>query len=144
MAKSKEILTEKSLSYRSADDKNIMVLIAALREGISYPFFVSVSRQVPFSESEWAVFLNLSERTLQRYKQEKKSFEPIHSEKIMQVVMLYKYGVEVFGSAEKLDLWLNAANLALDNKKPKEFLDNSFGINLVKDELTRIEYGVLA
>jgi putative toxin-antitoxin system antitoxin component (TIGR02293 family) len=144
MAKPKEILPAKTLSYHAADDKNILLLIAAVREGISYPYFVSVSRQSPFSESEWALFLNLSERTLQRYKREKKSFEPVQSEKIMQVMMLYKYGVEVFGSSEKLDLWLSAPNLALGDKKPKEFLDNSFGISMVKDELTRIEYGVLA
>jgi hypothetical protein len=28
--------------------------------------------------------------------------------------------------------------------KPKMLLDNSFGINMLRDELTAIEYGILA
>ena len=58
--------------------------------------------------------------------------------------MLYKKGTEVFGTKEKFNSWIETENLALGKIKPKQLLDNTFGINLLKDELTRIEYGVLA
>ena len=45
---------------------------------------------------------------------------------------------------EKLNTWLETKNIMLGGVKPKDLLDNTFGISLVKDELTRIEYGVLA
>jgi len=57
---------------------------------------------------------------------------------------LYKYGIEVFGNEEKFTTWLETKNLVLDGKKPKEMLDSNFNINLVRDELVRIEHGIFA
>ena len=70
--------------------------------------------------------------------------DEIQSEKILEIVLIYKKGIDVFGNAEKFNSWLETENLALGKNKPKSFLDSSFGINLLKDELTRIEYGILA
>ena len=137
-------LSHKSISYNSVDDKDILVLIHAIREGIKFSFFISLAEKSPFSLNEWSGFLHISERTMQRYRKEKKSFEPIHSEKILEITLLYKFGIEVFGNKEKFNIWLETQNLALGGIKPKELLDNTFGIALLKDELTRIEYGVLA
>ena len=81
---------------------------------------------------------------MQRYKKEKKSFDPIYSEKILEVTLLYNLGAEVFGNKDKFNTWLETKNLALGRIKPKGLLDNTFGIGLLKDELTRIEYGTLA
>lgn len=67
-------------------------------------------------------------------------------EKIMEKELnsLYQYGIEVFGNEDKFSAWLATKNPTLGNIKPKELLDDDAGINLLKDELTRIEYGVLA
>jgi putative toxin-antitoxin system antitoxin component (TIGR02293 family) len=58
--------------------------------------------------------------------------------------MLYYYGIEVFGGQERFNTWLTTKNTALGGIKPKDLLDSSFGIQMLKDELTRIEHGVLA
>jgi len=81
---------------------------------------------------------------MQRYKKESGTFGAVSSEKIVEITMLYKYGVSVFGEKQKFDTWLNIKNVALGGIKPKELLDTSFGIGLLKDELSNIEYGVLA
>ncbi|QCR21874.1 antitoxin Xre/MbcA/ParS toxin-binding domain-containing protein [Pontibacter sp. SGAir0037] len=133
-----------SLSYKLVDDKDVFMLISAVREGITYAIFNSIAIRFPFSTAEWSNFLHLSERTFQRYKKEKRTFDPLHSEKILEIILVYNKGIEVFGEKEKFDAWLDATNVALGGVKPKELLDNTFGINLLKDELTRIEYGVLA
>jgi putative toxin-antitoxin system antitoxin component (TIGR02293 family) len=143
MAKSTDIL-EKNLTYKSVDDRNIFILMDAIKAGIKFTYFISITKQSPFSLSEWSGFLQLSERTMQRYKREKGKFDPIQSEKILEILLLYKLGIEVFGNNEKFSAWLGAKNMALGSKKPIELLDNSFGISLLKDELTRIEHGVLA
>lgn len=132
------------LSYSSVDDKSILKLIDMVRQGIKFSNFTELVKSSPFNINEWSDFLHLSERTMQRYKKEKATFGNIHSEKILQITLLFKYGVDVFGDKKKFNAWLETDNLALGRLKPKELLDNSFGIDLIKDELTRIEHGVLA
>ncbi len=133
-----------TISYSSVDDRDILQLISTIRQGIKYALFISLAEKSPFSLNEWSGFLHISERTMQRYKKEKKSFDPIYSEKILEVTLLYKFGADVFGSNEKFNSWLETKNIMLGGVKPKDLLDNTFGISLVKDELTRIEYGILA
>jgi putative toxin-antitoxin system antitoxin component (TIGR02293 family) len=142
MAKALDI--DSAISYTSVDDRDILQLITTIRQGIKYALFISLAEKSPFSLNEWSGFLHISERTMQRYKKEKKSFDPIYSEKILEVTMLYKFGADVFGSNEKFNTWLETKNIMLGGAKPKDLLDNTFGISLVKDELTRIEYGILA
>lgn len=131
-------------SYNSVDDKNILAIIDAVRTGISVSDFENVTRNIPFSVAEWATFLQLSERTIQRAQKDNKSFQPIHSERIVELVMLYEFGIEVFGEKENFDIWLNSKSIALGGRTPKELFDTRFGVNMVKDELGRIEHGVLA
>lgn len=132
------------VTYNSIDDKNVLSLIEIVRQGIKYPTFSVFASKSPFSLFEWSTFLHLSERTMQRYQREKRTFDSLQSEKILEIVLLYKKGIEVFGNADKFNSWLETENLVLGKIKPKMLFDNSFGINLLKDELIRIEYGVLA
>ena len=135
---------DNSITFESVDDRNVLELIETIRKGLNFSVFTKLANISPFSSVEWSKYLHLSERTMQRYKKEKKSFDALQSERILQIVLLNKLGLEVFGSQEKYNHWLETDNLALGKIKPKDLLDNSFGISLLKDELTRIEYGVLA
>jgi putative toxin-antitoxin system antitoxin component (TIGR02293 family) len=137
-------ITQKNITYGSTDDKDVIHLIKATRLGVTFHLFITVANKTPFSLAEWAAYLKMSERTMQRHKREKKSFDPIYSDKILQITLVYNLGTEVFGDKEKFNTWLETQNLALGGIKPKELLDNTFGIGLLKDELTRIEHGVLA
>jgi putative toxin-antitoxin system antitoxin component (TIGR02293 family) len=143
MAKALQI-TVNDISYNATDDKDVIKFIKAVRLGIAFALFHDFAKKTPFSLAEWSTFLNMSERTMQRHKREKKVFDPIYSEKILQITLLYNLGTEVFGDKKKFNTWLETQNLALGGIKPKEFLDNTFGIGLLKDELTRIEHGILA
>jgi len=137
-------VNESVLSFSQSDDHSILSLIKTIRMGIKYLIYNDIVKNSPFTMQDWSHFLQLSDRTMQRYKKEKKSFDPIHSEKILGIVMLYNKGVEVFGNKEKLNIWLETKNLAIGGVTPKSFLDSSFGIQLIKDELIRIEHGILA
>ena len=143
MGKTSNILS-KEISYDSVGDMDILKFISAIREGIKYNFFTNYAKKSPFTIPEWSYFLNISERTMQRYKKESRTFDSQQSERIVQIALLYSFGVKTFGNKTKFNSWLETENLALGHVKPKELLDNSFGINLLKDELTRIENGILA
>jgi putative toxin-antitoxin system antitoxin component (TIGR02293 family) len=132
-------------NYQSMDDKGVLLFIDTVRKGISSKYFFSeVVKTFNFDISFWANFLQLSERSLQRYEKENKVFDRDQSEKILELTMLHNYGIEVFGNEENFNKWLEFKNLALGGIKPVDLLDTRSGITLIKDELTRIEHGVLA
>ncbi|MCX8019084.1 MAG: DUF2384 domain-containing protein [Chitinophagaceae bacterium] len=121
------------------------LIIKAIQKGIPYSFFKTLRETAPFSETEWASFLNLSAKSLQRYKQSPRyHFRPIHSEKIIQIAEVTKAGLDVFGDIGKFRLWLDTPNFALGNRKPVELLKDSYGKELMLGELTRINHGILA
>lgn len=126
------------------NERSILQVIKTVREGIRYATFIDISKDMPFSGSEWAHFLHVSERTMLRYKNDNLIFDSLQTEKVLQLSMIYEKGLDVFGEKVYLDIWLNTQNVALGGLKPKELLDNSFGIKLIEDELVRIEHGVLA
>lgn len=137
------VTVKKQITY---DDflTNKMLIIAAIRTGIPYTLFDLIQDYTPFTENDWADFLDISTKSLQRYKlASKHQFKPIHSEKIIEMAEVTKVGLDVFGSMEKLKLWLNTPNFALGNLKPIELLKDSYGKELVVCELTRINHGIL-
>ncbi len=132
------------ISYETVNEKDVFYLIQAARHGIGYSRFATLAKSFPFTVSDWSGFLHVSERTLQRYQKEEKTFDPVSSERIIEITLLYKQAVSVFGNRKKLDIWIDEPNLALGGSKPKDLLDSSLGVQLVRNELQRIEYGILS
>lgn len=125
---------------------NKLLIIAAIREGIPYTLFDSIQEYTPFTENDWANFLDISTKSLQRYKAKSStefSFKPIHSEKIIEITEVTQLGLDVFGNIDKFRLWLKTPNFALGNLKPIDLLKDSYGKELVMTELTHINYGIL-
>lgn len=133
----------KSKLYKHPDD-DTFDLTSMVREGVPFPYFTKLSNQIHFGFEDWSSYLHLSERTIQRYKKENKSFDPLYSERILQIELLYKKGADVFGVADNFFTWMDTISVALGNIKPKEMLDTLFGINAIYDELGRIEHGIFA
>ena len=121
-----------------------MLIVHSIREGIPYRLFRLIREKTPFSEEEWAEILNISTKTLQRYRASRNHvFKPIHSEKILELAEVTSLGNSVFGP-EKFYLWLQTPNFALGNLKPKELLKDSYGKELVVEELHHIDQGIFA
>ena len=119
-------------------------LIIKSRDGISFGEFEYFMDRSPIHLEEWAGLLHLSDRTLQRYKKDNKSFESIHSERILDLFMLFKLGEDVFGDKSIFKSWLYDQNIPLGNVTPLSLLDTSFGIVMVKEELGRIQHDIFA
>lgn len=134
--------TKKKITY-SDFLSNKMLMILVIREGVPYSLFNLIQNLTPFTEDNWADFLDISTKSLHRYKQTSKSFKPIQSEKIIEMAEVTNVGLDVFGDMEKFKLWLETPNFSLGNLKPMELLKDSYGKELVISELTRINYGIL-
>lgn len=123
--------------------KNKFLIIKIIREGLPYTLFNKIKKITPFSEDEWANYLNISKKTLQRHKEkEGYNFKPIHTEKIIELAEVNNFGKEVFDTTEQFYLWLKTPSFALGNLKPLELLKDSYGKELVMAELNRINHGV--
>lgn len=121
-------------------DKILMIFV--IRKGIPFSFFNYISQFTPFSESDWAELLDISTKSLQRYRQADKAFKPFQSEKIIEMAEVTKAGLEVFGDIDKFKLWLDTPNFAFGKIKPMDLLKDSYGKELVINELNRINYGI--
>lgn len=120
-----------------------MMVVDVIRQGIPNPLFMSIKDLTPFSDQEWSDFLDISLKSLQRYKKESDYvFRSIHSEKIIELMEVTVVGLEVFDSAEDFAAWLNASSHSLGNRRPIELLRDSYGKELVLSELQRIDQGV--
>jgi putative toxin-antitoxin system antitoxin component (TIGR02293 family) len=125
--------------------ENKMLIIHAIRKGLPYKLFNKIKDITPFTEDDWAEYLNISKKTLHRHSSDANYFfKPIHSEKIIELAEVTNYGKEVFDSTEQFYLWLNTPSYALGNLKPAELLKDSYGKELVMSELNRIEQGIFA
>ncbi|MFN8330587.1 MAG: antitoxin Xre/MbcA/ParS toxin-binding domain-containing protein [Saprospiraceae bacterium] len=134
---------QKKITYEDLlSDK--LLIIAAIRAGIPYSLFHLIQAYTPFTEVDWADFLDISTKSLQRYRHSSRhNFKPLHSEKIIEIAEVTKVGLEVFEDMSKFKLWLNTPNYALGKIKPIELLKDSYGKELVIAELTRINQGIL-
>lgn len=120
-----------------------MLMIHFIRMGIPYALFDLVKAYAPFTENDWAEFLELSTKSLQRYKLEVGfHFKPAHSEKILEIAEVTKVGLDVLGTMDALKQWLSTPCYALGAMKPAELLKDSYGKNLVIDELIRMDHGI--
>ncbi len=138
----KKISLKKQLTFSDfLADK--MMVISVIKEGVPYSLFQIIQDFTPFTEENWADFLDISTKSLQRYKQTSRSFKSIQSEKIIEIAEVTKIGLDVFGDMEKFKLWLETPNYALGKLKPMDLLKDSYGKELVVSELTRINYGIL-
>ena len=106
--------------------------------------FKKISKNTPFSLSEWSAMLHVSERTLQRYAKNNSSFAPINAERAMQLDRVIKKGKEVFGSADRFYNWLNQKPYMLEGQLSIESLNSATGIEMLITQLGRIEQGILA
>ena len=123
--------------------RNQSDLIELARTGIPKNEVLKMAKHLSFSGKELSIIINLSERTLQRYPNDKK-LEKIASEKAIQLAKLYERGNEVWGDLDRFKGWMRHPNPFLGSKTPLEILDTNFGFEMVLDEIGRIEHGILA
>ncbi|HEU5291671.1 MAG TPA: antitoxin Xre/MbcA/ParS toxin-binding domain-containing protein [Cyclobacteriaceae bacterium] len=94
------------------------------------------------NQDQTSLLANISPRTLKS----KSELTPLSfrlSEQILLLEELYQIGLDVFDSNEaSFQDWLKTSIPALENHIPNDLLTSQLGIDVVKEELLRIEHGV--
>lgn len=137
-------LINKNISYNDFL-KNKMLLVYAIREGVSFELFSLIKEVTPFNDEDWASFLGISTKSLQRGKaKDDYIFKPIQSEKIFELAEVTSLGLEVFENQSTFYTWLKTPSFALGNLMPIELLKDSYGKEMVVNELYKIDYGIFS
>ena len=91
---------------------------------------------------ELAAYLPTTLRNLQRYKDDQ-LLSDVVSDRLIGLASVFALGKDVLGDAA-FQQWLRLPSAALGGLRPLDLLRTNTGIETVKDELGRIEYGVFA
>ena len=125
-----------------ADEPFLLVEEAAL--GIPASAVNEMVGMTRLSKEYFAGILDLSTRTLDRYQKEKKKLNQAGSELILKMISVFKLGEKVFGNNKEFRRWLESPAYGLGNRKPLDLMHSSTGMDLLKNELSRIAFGDLA
>jgi putative toxin-antitoxin system antitoxin component (TIGR02293 family) len=110
----------------------------------TYSEFKKIADKSPFTQSEWASILHVSERTLQRYAKNNGSFAPINAERALQIDKVLKEGKTTFGKVENFYNWLKRNPYMLEGNLSFSSLTSYEGIQKVLTQLGRIQHGLFA
>jgi putative toxin-antitoxin system antitoxin component (TIGR02293 family) len=132
------------MAASASNSKLQSVHISRARRGITSVQMNRVVERSGFALSEWAKYLHLSERSIQRYFKDKKLFELPYAERIVEIETLFELGDSVFGDPENFRLWMHRPSFALGGVRPADLLDTSEGVRVVTSEVHRMEHGNLA
>lgn len=118
-------------------------LIEHIRTGVSYKVFIeNIERYPDINLNEWSWFLGLPTKKLSRNRYGNKKLSSMETERVIEIQLLIEYGISVFEGSKNFFIWLDSKNNALGGLIPKELFDTTIGINMVRDELGRIEHGI--
>jgi putative toxin-antitoxin system antitoxin component (TIGR02293 family) len=121
-----------------------IALFSATRKGLKPDAvfdFMSLSN-LPAARIEQ--MLGKTIKTFQSYRHHHTPLDPTISEKLLKLFNLYDKGLSLFGPPEDFNRWMSLPAFGLGHQVPSSMLDSITGMELVMDELVRIEYGDLA
>lgn len=108
----------------------------------SYRKFEILSAKIPFTQREWASILHLSERTLQRNAKENKPFGGMYADRLQQIEKIFREAAIVFKKPSLFYNWLQQHPRVLNHTLSVGSLQTQDGIQLVLEELGRMQQGV--
>jgi putative toxin-antitoxin system antitoxin component (TIGR02293 family) len=119
--------------------------IHSIRKGIPYYLFDMIRTLAPFGDDEQASFLDISLKSLQRYRKDNMHvFKSSHTEKILEIAVVVHLGNDVFNNKEHFYTWCTRINPSLSYMTPLDLMSDSYCKELVTNELHRIAHGIFA
>lgn len=116
-------------------------LINLSRTGIQKSTLKSLADYLGITMERLSGLLHSSYRNIQR-KDNDELLDTLKTEKVLELAAFAQRGIEVIGDKESFAEWLHSPLVSLGNKTPLDFLDTSFGIQMVTKILGRLEQGV--
>lgn len=116
-------------------------LIALSRNGIKTSTLKSLAKYLGITMETMSGLVHSSYRNIQR-KDKDALLDTLKTEKVLELATFTQRGIQVIGDKESFKEWLHSPLPALSNKTPLDYLDTTFGIQMVAKLLGRLEQGV--
>jgi len=130
------------LHYHKEIDSPIKKL-KTIRIGLLSSAILHLMELTGSNQAHVAHLLSVTEPTLRKYIKNGKHLDATKSEHIIELFELFDKGLDTFGSFEEFKKWIESPNIIFQDP-PVKMLDTITGINMVKNALLRLDYGVLA
>lgn len=121
------------------DDKHSF--LSVVKGGLGYDTLIDFMDMAEFHIDEMARILHINSRTIRRL-DASVTLNIDLSEKLLELLRLYKFGIEVFGDLNTFNIWVRRSIRGLGHVTPMSLLDTGIGVEIVMDELERLAYGV--
>ncbi|MFN4084093.1 MAG: antitoxin Xre-like helix-turn-helix domain-containing protein [Bacteroidia bacterium] len=118
-------------------------LINITRKGISKSKLLEISKILGINQEKLCSLLHINPRTLQRI-QSNEYLDVFTSELAIEMAKVVEEGMSFFKNHEDFQEWLNSDLPSLNFQKPIDFLDTSFGCNLIISSIHNMRQGVYA
>jgi putative toxin-antitoxin system antitoxin component (TIGR02293 family) len=123
---------------------NPVALLTNSKKGLDAKAALDFLNLSGFSHQQFQDTFKTTVKTIQNYTNQAQKLDASLSEKILKAFALFEKGIALFGSADVFYNWLNVPAYGLGNQIPFDILDTFTGVNLIEEELIRLEYGALA
>lgn len=110
-------------------------------DGLTKIEFMDIVASTGLNITQFSSLLPVSKRTIEKVKDHELLRADV-SDRTLELGALFQHGVEVLGSLQAFQEWLQSPIVSLGSQRPFQFLDRSSGISLVNDTLGRIAHGV--
>lgn len=118
-----------------------LALREAASDGLPLKMLDALKVCMQWSEAQLALFLRVSEKTLQRSRAAGKGLGIEAAEKVIDLARILGQGLDTFGSGDRLLAWLRTPALWFDDEPPEKFLSDDFGRRMVEEAIGRLEQG---
>ncbi|MDA8327248.1 MAG: DUF2384 domain-containing protein [Nitrospiraceae bacterium] len=124
-------------------DKGMLAFDALIRKGIPYAKVRLVKAALNLTDNEFADYLGISLRTLQRKRDSHKALSISESDRLYRMAKIYALAVIVLEDEEMARKWLHRPQRGLGWKVPIQVIQTEAGAQEVEDLLEKIEFGAL-
>jgi putative toxin-antitoxin system antitoxin component (TIGR02293 family) len=112
-------------------------------EQVPTDFLKKFIASIEASQNTAAKLLGIATRTLQRELSNNHLSKEL-SDRFLQVIDLYKEGIEAFYDIDTFKEWLASPKQSFLGKSPFELMHSITGIQQVKEEIIRTKHGILS
>lgn len=119
-----------------------MVTIGQIDDGIPVSVLRHVIAGFDLSAEEAASILHINVRTIQRFTDDSQLLKPDLAERVAFLHRLLIFAVDMLGSKAVVSSYLRGPVMALDGKRPLDYLGTIVGMQIIYDEIGRIAHGV--
>ncbi len=134
-------MTLNLLQHDFQRDSGTIRVLKSLDRGLKTEAIEKIASYLGISVNEFIGYLRISRSTWQRRKKTGMLDYDL-SDRVLQLSTLLDQAENVFGDEIKVRQWFLLPSIVFEGKRPVELIGSLSGMNLIGDELMRIEQGV--